>query len=81
MNECEEQIDKEYNELQKGNLICAHNNYKNKGKLNDSESSKNNSDENNILYSSGEYVKGVSGATIKINGKEVKKIKIDGREL
>jgi hypothetical protein len=53
MNECEEQIDKEYNELQKGNLICAHNNYKNKGKLNDSESSKNNSDENNILYSSG----------------------------
>ena len=43
MNECEEQIDKEYNELQKGNLICAHNNYKNKGKLNDSESSKNNS--------------------------------------
>ena len=54
MNECEEQIDKEYNELQKGNLICAHNNYKNKGKLNDSESSKNNSDENNILYSSGE---------------------------
>lgn len=40
MNECEEQIDKEYNELQKGNLICAHNNYKNKGKLNDSESSK-----------------------------------------
>lgn len=53
MNECEEQIDKEYNELQKGNLICAHNNYKNKGKLNDSESSKNKSDENNILYSSG----------------------------
>ena len=53
MNECEEQIDKEYNELQKGNLICAHNNYKNKGKLNDSQSSKNNSDENNILYSSG----------------------------
>ena len=53
MNECEEQIDKEYNELQKGNLICAHNNYKNKGKLNDSESSKNNSDENNILYSNG----------------------------
>ena len=53
MNECEEKIDKEYNELQKGNLICAHNNYKNKGKLNDSESSKNNSDENNILYSSG----------------------------
>ena len=53
MNECEEQIDKEYNELQKGNLICAHNNYKNKGKLNDSESSKNNSDEKNILYSSG----------------------------
>ena len=53
MNECEEQIDKEYNELQKGNLICAHNNYKNKGKLNESESSKNNSDENNILYSSG----------------------------
>lgn len=53
MNECEEQINKEYNELQKGNLICAHNNYKNKGKLNDSESSKNNSDENNILYSSG----------------------------
>ena len=53
MNECEEQIDKEYNELRKGNLICAHNNHKNKGKLNDSESSKNNSDENNILYSSG----------------------------